>query len=125
MARAQDKTRIGRPEALPRRPQVRYELGYQQSPTTGRTLLTEVKECGGNGICKPPTHFQYKSDAPGFERIKTAIAAPTSTRASPMLVDINGDGLDDLMIPDTNPALILRLETVTGRAGGARRRGAT
>ncbi|MDC3982187.1 RHS repeat-associated core domain-containing protein [Polyangium jinanense] len=101
----------------------RYGLRYTLSETTGRTLLTEVEECGGDGVCKPPTHFQYRSDAPGFERIETNIAAPTSRRASPMLFDMNGDGLDELVIPDTNAALSTPQNPITewlvAKNGGA------
>ncbi|NUQ79926.1 MAG: VCBS repeat-containing protein [Polyangiaceae bacterium] len=82
----------------------RYPFTYELSPTTNRTLLTQVEECAGD-VCKPPTRFQYKSDPAGFERINTSIAAPTSKRASPVLMDISGDGLVDLVVPDTNPAL--------------------
>ena len=67
--------------------------------------MTQVEECAGDGVCKPPTRFQYQSSAPGFEERATSIAAPTSLRASPMLFDIDGDGLDDLVVPDTNAAL--------------------
>ncbi|HZF47194.1 MAG TPA: SpvB/TcaC N-terminal domain-containing protein, partial [Polyangiaceae bacterium] len=83
----------------------RYAFRFEQSPTTNRSLLSQVEECAGDGVCKPPTRFQYKSDPAGFKRIKTSIAAPTSRRASPMLVDFTGDGLVDLVVPDTNPAL--------------------
>ncbi|NUQ77807.1 MAG: type IV secretion protein Rhs, partial [Polyangiaceae bacterium] len=82
----------------------RYPFTYELSPTTNRTLLTQVEECAGD-VCKPPTRFQYKTDPAGFKRINTSIAAPTSKRASPMLMDINADGLVDLVVPDTNPAL--------------------
>ncbi len=78
----------------------RYAFSYELS-STSRTLLAQVEECAGDGVCKPPTRFQYKSDRAGFKRIKTSIAAPTSRRASPMLVDFTGDGLVDLVVPDT------------------------
>ncbi|NUQ77951.1 MAG: type IV secretion protein Rhs, partial [Polyangiaceae bacterium] len=82
----------------------RYPFTYELSPTTNRTLLTQVEECVGD-ICKPPTRFQYKTGELGFAQHTTNIEEPTSHRASPILVDINGDALDDLVIPDTDPAL--------------------
>ncbi|NUQ79313.1 MAG: type IV secretion protein Rhs, partial [Polyangiaceae bacterium] len=82
----------------------RYPFTYELSPTTNRTLLTQVEECAGD-VCKPPTRFQYKTGELGFAQHTTSIAEPTSHRASPILVDINGDALDDLVIPDTDPAL--------------------
>jgi hypothetical protein len=91
----------------------RYAFHFERSPTTSRTLLTEVKECAGDGVCKPPTRFQYKSDPAGFKRIKTSIAAPASRRASPLLADFSGDGLVDLVVPDTDPALSTAQNPIT------------
>jgi len=82
----------------------RYAFQYELSPTTSRTLLTQVEECASD-ICKPPTRFQYRSDEAGFKERETSISAPTADRASPMLFDMDGDGLDDLVLPDTHPAL--------------------
>ncbi len=65
----------------------RYEFDYEQGKTTGRTRLVSAQECGADGGCKPPTRFQYGPSARGFEEVKTAIPAPTSRLASPMLAD--------------------------------------
>ena len=93
---------VGPAEALVRRYGFTYDLG----PATNRTRLTQVEECAGDGVCKPPTRFQFSSSsAGGFEKIAMNLLAPTSVRASPMLLDIDGDGLDDLVLPDTNAAL--------------------
>ncbi|XXT49991.1 RHS repeat-associated core domain-containing protein [Sorangium sp. So ce542] len=78
-----------------------YGFRYELSPTTSRTLLTQVEECAGDRVCKPPTRFQYSHAKPGFERVTTDIDEPVSERASPMVFDIDADGLDDLVIPDT------------------------
>ncbi|WP_437811151.1 RHS repeat-associated core domain-containing protein [Sorangium sp. So ce1078] len=82
-----------------------YGLRYELSPTTSRTLLTQVDECASDGVCKPPTRFQYSRGEPGFKRLITDIAKPVSELASPMVFDIDGDGLDDLVIPDMIAAL--------------------
>jgi len=79
----------------------RYEFGYEQGETTGRTRLVSAQECGADGACKPPTRFRYAKSTTGFEHIATTITAPLSRLASPMLADFNGDGLDDLLMPDT------------------------
>ncbi len=92
---------LGPQDALVRK----YAFTYGLGPTTNRTLLTQVEECAGDGVCKPPTRFQFSSSAAGFKQIATGIPTPTSTLASPMLLDIDGDGLDDLVVPDTNSAL--------------------
>jgi hypothetical protein len=99
--RLEEMQMIGPDDTLVRR----YGFTYALGQATGRTLLAEVEECGGDGACKPPTRFQYHASAPGFERIATGIAAPTSRRSSPMLADLDGDGLDDLVVPDMNAAL--------------------
>jgi RHS repeat-associated protein len=82
-----------------------YELSYALSPTTSRTLLTQVEECAEGGICKPPTRFQYQSSPAGFKERDTPIPAPVSRRASPMIVDLTSDGLSDLLLPDMDEAL--------------------
>ncbi len=92
---------LGPADALVRR----YGLTYELGPTTQRTRLTQIEECAGDGVCKPPTRFQYSGGVAGFQEIATALPAPTSVHASPMLVDIDGDGLDDLVLPDTNASL--------------------
>jgi hypothetical protein len=75
----------------------RYPFTYELSPTTSRTRLVQIEECSGD-VCKPPTRFTYKSDEPGFQERVTKVSAPTSKRASPMLFDIDSDGLDDLVV---------------------------
>ncbi|AUX30840.1 MULTISPECIES: RHS repeat-associated core domain-containing protein [Sorangium] len=77
-----------------------YGFRYELSPTTSRTLLTEVEECASDRVCKPPTRFQYSHAKPGFKRVTTEIDEPVSERASPMVFDIDADGRDDLVIPD-------------------------
>lgn len=77
-----------------------YGFRYELSPTTSQTLLTQVEECASDGVCKPPTRFQYSRGKPGFERLTTDIDKPVSEKASPMVFDIDADGLDDLVIPD-------------------------
>ncbi|XXY20357.1 RHS repeat-associated core domain-containing protein [Sorangium sp. So ce216] len=88
---------LGAGDALVRR----YGFTYEKSPTTRRALLTEVEECAGDGVCKPPTRFQYSRGEAGFKEIATGVPEPTSTKASPMLFDLDGDGRDDLVVPDT------------------------
>ncbi|XYH94645.1 RHS repeat-associated core domain-containing protein [Sorangium sp. So ce1128] len=92
---------LGPGDALVRSYGFRYELG----PTTSRTLLAQVEECASDGICKPPTRFQYSHAKPGFKRLATDVDKPVSERASPMVFDVDGDGLDDLVIPDSDAAL--------------------
>ncbi|MFO0756888.1 MAG: FG-GAP-like repeat-containing protein [Byssovorax sp.] len=83
----------------------RYTFTYDLGPATHRTRLTQVEECAADGVCKPPMHLQYSGTEAGFEKITTPIPTPVSQRSSPLLVDLDGDGLDDLLSPDMDPAL--------------------
>jgi RHS repeat-associated protein len=84
-----------------------YAFAYGLGPATGRTLLASVRECAPDGGCKPPTQLTYTGNEPGFEAKYTAVRAPTSVKASPMLLDVTGDGLPDLVMPDASPASTL------------------
>ncbi|WP_437955463.1 RHS repeat-associated core domain-containing protein [Sorangium sp. So ce119] len=83
----------------------RYGFRYELNPATSRTLLTQVEECASDGVCKPATRFLYSRATPGFKRLTTDIDEPVSERASPMVFDLDGDGRDDLVIPDMVAAL--------------------
>ncbi|WP_437730195.1 RHS repeat-associated core domain-containing protein [Sorangium sp. So ce1335] len=91
----------------------RYGFGYELSPATHRTLLTQVEECASDGVCKPATRFRYNRATPGFKRITTGIDEPVSERASPMVFDVDGDGRDDLVIPDMDAALSTASNPIT------------
>ena len=77
-----------------------YHFGYDLGPVTGRTRLVSAVECAASGVCKPPTRFAYTGGAAGFTKLDTGIARPFSANASPMMLDLDGDGRDDLVIPD-------------------------
>jgi hypothetical protein len=90
-----------------------YSFSYTLGPTTNRTLLTQIEVCAGDGVCMPPTQLTYTSSAAGFKQLATTLPTPTSTLASPMLFDIDGDGLDDLVLPDTNKSLSTPANPIT------------
>jgi hypothetical protein len=89
----------------------RYPFTYELSATM-RTLLMQVEECAGD-VCKPPTRFFYRSREPGFKERATSIPTPTAKKASPIIVDMDGDGLDDFLLPDTDEALTTPVTPVT------------
>lgn len=77
----------------------RYNLAYQAGPiSTKRSRLESVTECGGaaGSDCLPATTFSYQNGTPG---LASAVAAGFSTPvpASAMSLDVNGDGLSDLV----------------------------
>src|SRR6185436_16841336 len=68
---------------------------------TGRSMLENLQECDGNGVCKGGTVFGYTPEAPVFEQIDTGISdlSPAITENYWILNvgDYNGDGKDDIL----------------------------
>jgi RHS repeat-associated protein len=80
-----------------------YDLTYEQSETTKRSLLASIEECAGTGECKAPTRFEYADVRTGFDEVATNIGMPLSDKASPLPGDFTGDGRMDWLSPDTLP----------------------
>jgi RHS repeat-associated protein len=76
-----------------------YRFAYKTGVGTGRTVLRNIKECVAEDTCKPRTTFDWYGGSPGFERIPTPIEVPQSQLVAPMMLDVTGDGLDDLVVP--------------------------
>ena len=79
----------------------RVHLSYHQGPGTGRRVLDRIQECAAGGPCKPATWFTWHSGgSTGFFQHSAPVEEPESDLATLMLLDVTGDGLDDLVIPD-------------------------
>ncbi len=76
-----------------------YRFTYKPGVGTGRTVLRNIKECAADDTCKPRTTFAWTGEKPGFERTATPIEVPESHLVAPMMLDVTGDGLDDLVVP--------------------------
>jgi RHS repeat-associated protein len=76
-----------------------YRFAYKLGVGTRRTLLRNIKECAADGACKPRTTFGWYGAKRGFERIATPVGVPRSQLSAPMMLDVTGDGLDDLVVP--------------------------
>lgn len=77
-------------------------LDYHHGPGTGRRVLDRVEECA-EGQCKPATRFTWHSGGGAmFLQHSTPVEEPESELATLMLLDVTGDGLDDLVIPDVD-----------------------
>ncbi|MFP2928227.1 FG-GAP-like repeat-containing protein [Pyxidicoccus sp. 3LG] len=73
-----------------------YILRYRDDSITRRSLLREVQECDGDGICKRPTLFDWELGDRTFRRHEQAVpegAEQDSLRG----LDVNGDGLEDVL----------------------------
>jgi RHS repeat-associated protein len=75
----------------------RYNLDYTPSTISGKSLLTTITECV-DSACKKPIRLQYREGEAGFQ------APLTMQNASPNAVytvmDVDGDGYDDVVYPD-------------------------
>ncbi len=80
----------------------KYSFAYGAGLGTGRTILNEIKECAANAICKPPTTFTWYPGGAAFQVGvgATPILVPQSQMSAPMMMDVTGDGLDDLVVPE-------------------------
>jgi RHS repeat-associated protein len=81
-----------------------YQLTYRNTSITGRSLLTEIKECDGPGICKQGLRLEYSPGSNDFNRIEfpdiTDVGTSILSGNRVLVIDINGDGRDDLLYPD-------------------------
>lgn len=83
-----------------------YTLAYDEAPGTGRSRITSISECAGDGGCKPATTFKW-TDAPSGLLSTQFAAAPSSvtelvpTRdgsSAPFAADLTGDGVADIVL---------------------------
>jgi RHS repeat-associated protein len=77
-----------------------YELTYATSPTTSRLRISSIQECASSTTdCFPATTIGYQNGATGWGgEIADSGNATNILYALP--VDVNGDGIDDLVYPD-------------------------
>jgi RHS repeat-associated protein len=75
-----------------------YNLTYVQSPTTGRSELQTFQECSPTQ-CFPVTTVAYQSGTAGWSADVATPGASGSLWTS-LVVDLNGDGVDDIVYLD-------------------------
>ena len=75
-----------------------YSLSYPSGPTTSRRQLTSIQECSSTQ-CFPATNTSYQSGTSGWSA-GSAASAYSSTLWTAFAVDLNGDGIDDLVYED-------------------------
>jgi RHS repeat-associated protein len=96
-----------------------YDLVYDQSPTTLRSRLRSIQECSAAN-CLPVTTISYQNGAAGWSGTltSTGITASGASGVGVMPIDLNGDGLTDLVYPKSATSSTSRwwamLATTTG-----------
>ena len=75
-----------------------YRLGYGSGAASGRSLLTSVQECGSSA-CLAPTTVAYQSGGQGWTSTAIGTALNASYKAVTRAIDVNGDGMTDLLFP--------------------------
>jgi RHS repeat-associated protein len=74
-----------------------YNLSYATAPGSGRLRLASVQECAASS-CFRPTNIGYQDGATGWQAWRdTGVSA--SANKTPLPLDLNGDGLTDLLYP--------------------------
>ncbi len=74
-----------------------YSLGYETAPVSGRLRLVSVQECGAT-TCLEPTTIGYQNGASGWQpKVSTGVAV--SNVRPPVPLDLNGDGIGDVLYP--------------------------
>ena len=74
-----------------------YALGYETAPVSGRLRLTSVQECAVS-TCLQPTTITYQNGANGWQAMLETGAAASTVKA-PVPLELNGDGVTDLLYP--------------------------
>ncbi|HYN23151.1 MAG TPA: toxin TcdB middle/N-terminal domain-containing protein, partial [Thermoanaerobaculia bacterium] len=81
-----------------------YTLDYEYAPSTGRSRLTSVTACGGDGAereCLEPTRFRWQDEPKTFTPATATLPGPLyaiinrQPWVTALLEDINGDGVAD------------------------------
>ena len=84
-----------------------YNLGYEATaPANNRNRLISVQECDASSNCFPATTISWNNTTAGWAtQVSTGISIVDATRAKAAhLMDVDGDGIDDLVYPDDTVA---------------------
>jgi len=108
----------------------KYNFKYYENPVSHNSYLTSVEECAGDGVCKTPTVFEWSKTQVGGLNFEEQEAEPyvglnglidenTASRYSSetihdfYLVDLNGDGLKDILYASGTGLSIWSNEEIT------------
>jgi RHS repeat-associated protein len=93
-----------------------YDLGYHKETTTitGRSLLALVEERDQGGALKQPLSFSYSEGSYDYKVIETNVevaSADVKKNFRLTVGDVNGDGRDDILYPDSDNDWKMRFAT--------------
>ena len=88
-----------------------YQISYTETPVSRLSRMTQIAECSGQGTCLPPVVFEWNEVDP--EWTSSGGSTPDNLldengRTRGVIIDINGDGLEDWITAyiDTSDTLI-------------------
>ena len=74
-----------------------YALTYESAPVSGRLRLGSIQECAATS-CLRPTTITYQNGASGWQPM-TDTGVVAAAGKPPMPLELNGDGVTDLLYP--------------------------
>jgi RHS repeat-associated protein len=76
-----------------------YRLQYRNDSASKRSLLSQVQECDGADVCKPPTRFGWSLGLDdSFSEVGTKLAVNVDRDSQSEIGDLDGDGRDDISL---------------------------
>lgn len=97
-----------------------YRLTYDASTVTNRSRITQVRECAASeSDCLSPTTINYQTSAAGWSGTEQSTSHSSQEPQDIVLVDINGDGRDDVVYPDWFGDIYYKLVDSAGVFGPA------
>ncbi|MBI4998582.1 MAG: hypothetical protein HZC22_17140, partial [Rhodocyclales bacterium] len=84
-----------------------YRLVYRTSTLSRRSLLANLTECDGQGVCLKPTTLQWSEPTPNLQLQDLGAFSASGNASAPNSQaiihtgDINGDGLDDALLRES------------------------
>ena len=94
-----------------------YNLSYAQGTASSRLQLTSLQECSATN-CLAPTTVTYQQGAKGWPSVATATNVDAAYKAETMPLDLNGDGLADLLFPIGQGNSVMGWWMAFGQPGG-------
>ncbi len=100
-------------------PTKRYDLLYGQGTATNRSRLTSVQECSATN-CLPATSIAYQNGTTGWSSTlqSTGVTTSTASGVNPIPVDLNADGLTDILYPKVATSTTSRWWAILANVSG-------